>query len=70
MSGLLRRTRDAAAAVLGWLVLAPVYLVVFSAGRAWLGLTRRDPLARRVPPPAATFWVRRGPFGPPDRPYT
>ena len=46
-----------AASVLGWIVLAPFYVVFFSAGHAALALRGRDPLRLKLPSDASTDWL-------------
>ena len=43
--------------VLGWIVLAPFYVVFFSAGHAALALRGRDPLRLKLPADASTDWL-------------
>jgi len=46
-----------AASVLGWIVLAPFYLLFFSAGHAALALRGRDPLRLKFPSDESTDWL-------------
>jgi len=47
---------------LGWLLLVPMYYLVFFPGRILLGLMRRDPLRCTFPAPEVrSFWVPRKP---------
>jgi hypothetical protein len=39
-----------------WFILGVVFLLIFVPGRLLLALRRRDPLARRPDPAAATYW--------------
>jgi hypothetical protein len=45
------------ASVLAWIVLAPFYLLFFSAGHAALALRGRDPLRLKFPSDASTDWL-------------
>jgi hypothetical protein len=52
-----RKASSLAASAIGWIVLAPFYLFVFSAGHAMLALGGRDPLRLRFPSDESTDWL-------------
>ena len=62
----LDRLLHALLAGLTWLILALIYLAVFTPMRGWRALTRRDPLQLRTNP-AATTYLRPLPPATPDR---
>lgn len=48
--------------ILGWLLLVPMFYLVFFPGRILLGLMRRDPLRCAFPAPdTKSFWIPRKP---------
>lgn len=57
VENLSRNASSLAASAIGWIVLAPFYLLVFSAGHAMLALGGRDPLRLRFPSDEATDWL-------------
>ena len=52
-----RKVSSLAASAIGWLLLAPFYLVFFSAGHALLTLRRQDPLRLKFPSNESTDWL-------------
>lgn len=55
-----------AGVVLTWLLLAPLFYGVFSAGRLILLALGRDPLSRQFPTGRPTYWIVRKPADRPD----
>jgi hypothetical protein len=56
---LLARAGEAAGRGLAWLLLAPLWLVVFVPAGLWLRLRGRDPLHRAPLAPGLTAWIPR-----------
>lgn len=56
----------AAGISLTWLLLVPMFYLVFLPGRLILILTRRDPMARKFPTTESTYWIPRKPVANPD----
>ena len=56
-----RAVGRAFAAVLTWVLLVPVFVLVFVPGRLVLKLRGIDPLTRKCPSAEPTYWVARGP---------
>ena len=53
---------------LGWLLIAPLYYLLFMPVRLWRRAAGRDPLCRRFPEPdTPSFWVAHGPPDGPER---
>lgn len=52
-----RKASSLAASAIGWIVLAPFYLLVFSAGHAVLALGGKDPLRLKFPSDESTDWL-------------
>lgn len=46
-----------AALAIGWILLAPFYLIFFSAGHAVLALRSRDPLRLKFPSDESSDWL-------------
>lgn len=61
-----RRLGTMAAVGLTWGLLAPMFYLVFFPGRLVLLIAGRDPMARRFPTGAPTYWIPRKPAGSPD----
>lgn len=51
---------------LTWLLLVPMYYLVFAPGRLILMMTGNDPMARQFPTKATTYWIMRKPVANPD----
>lgn len=51
----------AAGVGLTWLLLVPMFYLVFFPGRLILMLTGNDPMARKFPTKAPTYWIARKP---------
>ncbi len=51
---------------LTWLLLVPMFYLVFFPGRLILMMTGNDPMARKFPTKAPTYWIARKPVGSPD----
>lgn len=51
---------------LTWLLLTPMFYLVFFPGRLILMMTGKDPMARKFPTKAPTYWIARKPVGSPD----
>jgi len=57
---------QAAGAGLTWLLLVPMFYLVFFPGRLILMMTGNDPMARKFPTKAPTYWIARKPVASPD----
>jgi hypothetical protein len=55
----MRRLGHAVGVGLSWLMLAPLFYLVFAPVRAVLKLKRRDPMRRQFPTPEASCWTPR-----------
>lgn len=55
------------AAALNWLLLVPFFYLVFAPARFFLALSGRDPMTRRVPTDAKTYWIPRKPVPGPEQ---
>lgn len=56
----------AAGAGLTWLLLVPMFYLVFAPGRLILIMTGNDPMARQFPTNEKTYWITRKPVASPD----
>ncbi len=56
----------AAGVGLTWLLLVPMYYLVFAPGRLLLMMTGKDPMARKFPTNEKTYWIARKPVASPD----
>ncbi|MFN2350952.1 MAG: hypothetical protein ABR497_03300, partial [Kiritimatiellia bacterium] len=45
-----------------YLLLTPMYYLIFTPGRFLMALSKRDPMQRRFLPEAATYWQERAPI--------
>jgi hypothetical protein len=54
-----RRLGVWAGETLTWVLMALLFYLVFTPGRLLLWLARRDPMGRRFPTSAPSYWVRR-----------
>lgn len=52
-----RKASSLAASAAGWILLAPFYVIFFSAGRAVLLVNRKDPLRLQFPSDEVTYWL-------------
>jgi len=55
-----------AGAALTWLLLVPMFYLVFVPARLVLAVTGNDPMARKFPTKSATYWIARKPVASPD----
>jgi hypothetical protein len=51
---------------LTWALLVPLFYLVFLPGRLILMATGRDPMCRRFPSAASSYWIPRRPVQPAD----
>ncbi|HJL18757.1 MAG TPA: hypothetical protein RMH99_24055 [Sandaracinaceae bacterium LLY-WYZ-13_1] len=63
------RVGEAVGAVLTWLLLAPVFYLFFAPFGLLFKRGRRDPMKRALERDAETYWEKREPARPLDRPY-
>jgi hypothetical protein len=61
VASLSRKASSLTASALGWILLAPFYVLFFSVGHAVLALRGRDPLRLKFPSDESTYWL---PFSP------